>query len=82
MAIFGMGVVLAPAIGPILGGWLTDRYGWPAIFYINVPVGLFGLFMGRLLQAAVARQRERLADASGLMDPGFSLSSSSSVISE
>src|SRR6266436_10262305 len=33
MAIFGMGVVLAPAMGPILGGWLTDNYGWPWVFY-------------------------------------------------
>jgi DHA2 family multidrug resistance protein len=45
MAVMGMGVVLAPAIGPILGGWLTDRYGWPWIFYINVPVSLIGIFM-------------------------------------
>ncbi|MEJ2100192.1 MAG: DHA2 family efflux MFS transporter permease subunit [Desulfobacterales bacterium] len=45
MALWGMGVVLAPAIGPILGGWLTDRYGWPWIFYINVPVSTIGIFM-------------------------------------
>jgi len=45
MALWGMGVVLAPAIGPILGGWLTDRYGWPWIFYINVPVSIAGIFM-------------------------------------
>jgi MFS transporter, DHA2 family, multidrug resistance protein len=45
MSIFGMGVVLAPAIGPILGGWLTDNYGWPWIFYINVPVSIVALFM-------------------------------------
>src|SRR5712671_6971002 len=36
MAIFGMGVVLAPAMGPILGGWLTDNYGWPWVFYIEL----------------------------------------------
>ncbi|MBI3089821.1 MAG: DHA2 family efflux MFS transporter permease subunit [Candidatus Tectomicrobia bacterium] len=45
MAIYGMGVVLAPAIGPIFGGWLTDTYGWPWIFYINVPVSIIGMFM-------------------------------------
>src|SRR5881275_2404236 len=45
MAIFGMGVVLAPAMGPILGGWLTDNYGWPWVFYINVPVSIVGLLM-------------------------------------
>jgi DHA2 family multidrug resistance protein len=45
MAIYSMGVVLAPAIGPLLGGWLTDSYGWPWIFFINVPVSIFGMFM-------------------------------------
>jgi DHA2 family multidrug resistance protein len=45
MALWAMGVVLAPAIGPILGGWLTDLYGWPWIFYINVPVSVVGIFM-------------------------------------
>jgi DHA2 family multidrug resistance protein len=45
MALWGMGVVLAPAIGPILGGWLTDRYGWPWIFYINIPVSIAGILM-------------------------------------
>src|SRR5213080_4299027 len=45
MAIFGMGVVLAPAMGPILGGWLTDNYGWPWVFYINIPVSIVGILM-------------------------------------
>jgi len=45
MAIFSMGVVLAPAIGPVLGGWLTDNYGWAWIFYINIPVSLLGILM-------------------------------------
>jgi MFS transporter, DHA2 family, multidrug resistance protein len=45
MSIFGMGVVFAPAIGPILGGWLTDNYGWPWIFYINIPVSMVAIFM-------------------------------------
>jgi len=40
MSIFGMGVVLAPAAGPVLGGYLTDRFGWPWIFYINVPASI------------------------------------------
>jgi len=45
MAVYGMGVVLAPAMGPIVGGWLTDNLGWPWIFYINVPVSLLGMFL-------------------------------------
>jgi DHA2 family multidrug resistance protein len=45
MGVYGMGVVLAPAIGPTLGGWITDQYSWPWIFFINVPVGLINLLM-------------------------------------
>ena len=45
MAVYGMGVVLAPAVGPIIGGWLTDQYGWPWIFFINIPVSIIGMFM-------------------------------------
>ncbi len=44
-AIYGMAVVLAPAIGPTLGGWITDNYSWRWIFYINVPVGLLSLYL-------------------------------------
>ena len=46
-AVYGMAVVLAPAIGPTLGGWITDNYNWRWIFYINVPVGLLSLFLTR-----------------------------------
>src|SRR5262249_8089467 len=45
MGLYGMGVVLAPALGPTLGGWLTDNYSWPWIFYINVPVGILNLML-------------------------------------
>jgi DHA2 family multidrug resistance protein len=44
-AVFGMGVVVAPIIGPTLGGWITDNYSWRWIFYINVPIGLLALLM-------------------------------------
>ena len=45
MALFGVGVMVGPTIGPTLGGWLTDNYGWPWIFYINIPVGILAAVM-------------------------------------
>ncbi len=45
MAIFGMGVVMAPIIGPTLGGWITDSYSWRWIFLINIPVGVISLVL-------------------------------------
>ena len=45
MAVFAFGVVVAPVLGPTLGGWLTDTYSWRYAFYINIPIGLLALFM-------------------------------------
>jgi DHA2 family multidrug resistance protein len=45
MAMFGVGVVMAPIIGPTLGGWLTDSYSWRWIFLINIPVGVLSLIL-------------------------------------
>ena len=45
MAVYGAGVVVAPVIGPTLGGWITDSYSWRWIFYINLPVGVLAFFL-------------------------------------
>ncbi|MGB9359972.1 MAG: DHA2 family efflux MFS transporter permease subunit, partial [Candidatus Sulfotelmatobacter sp.] len=45
MAAFGIGILLAPILGPTLGGWITDNYSWRWIFYLNLPVGVFSLLM-------------------------------------
>ena len=43
MTLFGLAALLAPVVGPTLGGWITDSYSWRWVFYINVPVGLAGV---------------------------------------
>jgi DHA2 family multidrug resistance protein len=45
MAIFGMGAMVGPAIGPTLGGWIVDNASWPLIFYINIPIGIAAFLM-------------------------------------
>lgn len=51
MAVFAFGVVVAPVLGPTLGGWLTDTYSWRYAFYINIPIGALAVFMiGRFVK--------------------------------
>lgn len=45
MAIFGIGIMFGPIIGPLLGGWITDNWSWPWIFYINLPIGVLSIIM-------------------------------------
>ncbi len=69
MGVWGMGVVMGPAFGPTLGGWLTDNYSWPWIFYINIPVGVLNLLLiGRYIHDPpyLARGKGRI-DFSGLL---------------
>ncbi len=49
MAIYGVAVVVAPILGPTLGGWITDNYSWRWIFYINVPIGVLSLCLTSLI---------------------------------
>src|SRR5579864_5631488 len=44
-AVYGMAIVIAPAIGPTLGGWITDNFSWRWIFYINIPVGVLSIYL-------------------------------------
>src|SRR6202050_2357833 len=48
MGFWGLGIVVAPMLGPVLGGWLTDSYSWRWVFYINVPIGIAALVMTSL----------------------------------
>jgi MFS transporter, DHA2 family, multidrug resistance protein len=73
--VFGIAALLAPVVGPTLGGYITDNYGWRWVFYINVPVGLLALIMCNAFvsdpaylkaQTAEARKQNRAFDTLGL----------------
>src|SRR5215217_2050627 len=48
MGFWALGIVVAPIMGPVLGGWLTDNYSWRWVFYINIPVGIASIVMTKL----------------------------------
>ncbi len=48
MGFWGLGIVVAPILGPVLGGWLTDTYSWRWVFYVNIPVGIASIVMTKL----------------------------------
>ncbi|HTL03045.1 MAG TPA: DHA2 family efflux MFS transporter permease subunit [Vicinamibacterales bacterium] len=48
MGFWGLGIVTAPILGPVIGGWLTDTYSWRWVFYINIPVGIMSLVMTKM----------------------------------
>ena len=48
MGFWGLGIVVAPMLGPVLGGWLTDNYSWRWVFYINIPVGIASIIMTKM----------------------------------
>jgi MFS transporter, DHA2 family, multidrug resistance protein len=63
MGFWGLGIVVAPIFGPVLGGWLTDNYSWRWVFYINIPVGIASLVMTRLFifdPAYIRRMSQRI----------------------
>jgi len=68
LAIWSLTSAVAPVVGPLLGGWLTDSMGWPWIFYVNVPVGVFAAYTSWALLARMESPRSRdPVDAVGLV---------------
>ncbi|HEY4012089.1 MAG TPA: DHA2 family efflux MFS transporter permease subunit [Polyangiaceae bacterium] len=68
MAVYGMAVVLAPAIGPTLGGFITDHFNWRWVFFINIPVGLLSLFLSSRIVTDPPHLRVAAAQRSGGVD--------------
>ncbi len=68
MAFWGLGIVVAPILGPVLGGWLTDNYSWRWVFYINVQIGIISVLMTRafIFDPPYLRQQKRDIDGVGI----------------
>jgi DHA2 family multidrug resistance protein len=70
-ALYTVAIVTAPAIGPVLGGWITDNYTWRWVFLINIPIGLLSLYLtSRFVHdpPAFAEQRKTVRDACGKLN--------------
>ena len=65
MAIYGIGVIVAPIVGPVMGGWITDNMSWHWAFFINLPVGLISLILAWLFIYDPEYLRKQLA---GVLD--------------
>ena len=73
MALYTVAILVAPVLGPTLGGWITDNYSWRWIFYINIPVGILCVFLTRMvledppyMKEAKAKARKQKVDWPGL----------------
>jgi DHA2 family multidrug resistance protein len=68
MAFWGLGIVVAPILGPVLGGWLTDNYSWRWVFYVNIPVGVASIVMTKMFifDPPYLRQESRRIDYWGI----------------
>ena len=68
MGFWGLGIVVAPILGPVLGGWLTESYSWRWVFYINIPVGIASIVMTKLFifDPPYLRQENRRVDYWGI----------------
>ncbi len=68
MALFGLGAMVGPAVGPLLGGWLVSNYSWPLIFYINLPIGIAAFVMTLMFipDPHYIQRHERPLDVTGL----------------
>ncbi|HVB99648.1 MAG TPA: DHA2 family efflux MFS transporter permease subunit [Candidatus Dormibacteraeota bacterium] len=63
MAFWGLGIVVAPMLGPVIGGWLTQNYSWRWVFYINIPVGVISVVMSSLFLFDPPYIRRRIGES-------------------
>lgn len=77
MGIYGMGVSFAPALGPTLGGWLTEHMGWRSVFFVNIPIGAMVVILGFLIlpsYSGTVREKFRFNFAGYLFMASFTIS--------
>lgn len=74
MALWTMGVMVAPIMGPMLGGWLTDNFDWRWVFYVNLPIGILA-FVGTWISAPDTERAERRFDLLGFVLIAFAVAS-------
>src|SRR3954468_7645018 len=68
MAFWALGIVVAPILGPVLGGWLTDNYSWRWVFYVNIPIGVISVLMTRafIFDPPYMKDMKRRVDGVGI----------------
>ncbi|MBS2039928.1 multidrug efflux MFS transporter [bacterium] len=82
-SLYVLGVIVAPTVGPYLGGYLTDNYSWPWIFYVNVPIGIVSaLIVGTLLGDSKHRMENIKVDFPGILLLALGLGSLQYVLEE
>ena len=74
MGMYGLGVVFAPAVGPVLGGWLIEHYDWRLVFFINVPVAIVGAIAGFVTLTRFPRGARHRFDLPGFLTIAYGLS--------
>ncbi|RWY48590.1 DHA2 family efflux MFS transporter permease subunit [Mucilaginibacter gilvus] len=65
-ALFGLGAVVGPTVGPTIGGWITENYSWPWIFYVNLPVGALAAFLAYTFINETPKQEKKPIDWWGI----------------
>jgi len=67
MGLFGLGIMVGPTLGPTLGGWITDNYSWPWIFYVNLPIGILAAaLVGAYVHDHPSQERTKHVDYLGI----------------
>jgi DHA2 family multidrug resistance protein len=82
MGVYGIGATFGPAIGPTLGGYLTDQFSWHLIFYINIPIGLLGIVLAAIILTPDKHKKQMHFDILGFLTMAVFLGSLLAALSQ